>query len=175
MQCFVLNFSQGKSAWWFLADFRDYTLLVMYAVVGHFNRSCSCSCVSCFVGMRHGDYVVRWWIDGRWMVDGGCVMCDVTLQESATALLLFRDHYTLRTRGTGWSIGWWWCGLLIASIINDNCVDSFGKDFLHTGHFLTTTLHISSSHLSCNGHPLLGGDGGKTLGFKEIDTGSFCS
>lgn len=93
-----------------------------------------------------------------------------SLQESAVSLFLFHATAVSLTRWP--SLGFL---LLIAFVVCDDCVDSFGEDVVNPAHFFTAALHIAGTHLSRNGHSLLLSDRGQSLGFEEVDTGSFCS
>jgi hypothetical protein len=47
------------------------------------------------------------------------------------------------------------------------------KDLIDARHLLATAFHVEGAHLLRNSLSLLSGDGGETLGFEEVDAGSF--
>lgn len=97
-----------------------------------------------------------------------------TSEESAVTLLLPDDGVLgrLSTRSVGC---YFWLLSLIAPIVGDNSVDSFLKDLVDTSHFLATTLHVSCSHLACNGEPLFLCNGSQSLGLEKINTSPLVS
>jgi hypothetical protein len=65
--------------------------------------------------------------------------------------------------------------LLVTSIIGDNGIDCHIEDIVHAAHLLAAALHVSCSHLLCYSHSLLLSHRGQSLGFEEVNAGTFRS